>query len=78
MTYYREALAAVHHLGYGFHGDACAPGVLALLEATRPGPVEVLELGWLAESGVDAEVSTRVGDHRLPDGMVWVVGRKLG
>ena len=45
VTYYRDALATVHHLGYGLHGDACAPGVLALLKPMAPGPVEVLELG---------------------------------
>jgi SAM-dependent methyltransferase len=33
----------VHHLGFGFHADACAPGVLALLEPVRGGLV--LELG---------------------------------
>ena len=29
--YYRTDLARVHHLGFGFHADACARGVLALL-----------------------------------------------
>jgi SAM-dependent methyltransferase len=33
----------VHHLGFGFHADACAPGILALLEPVRGGLV--LELG---------------------------------
>jgi SAM-dependent methyltransferase len=33
----------VHHLGFGFHADACAPGLLALLEQVRGGLV--LELG---------------------------------
>jgi SAM-dependent methyltransferase len=33
----------VHHLGFGFHADACAPGILALLEPARGGLV--LELG---------------------------------
>jgi SAM-dependent methyltransferase len=33
----------VHHLGFGFHADACAPGLLALLEPVRGGLV--LELG---------------------------------
>jgi SAM-dependent methyltransferase len=43
--YYRDDLALVHHLGFGFHADACAPGILALLEPLldRKGPV--LELG---------------------------------
>ena len=30
--YYRTDLALVHHLGFGSHADACAPGILALLE----------------------------------------------
>jgi SAM-dependent methyltransferase len=33
----------VHHLGFGFHADAIAPGILALLEPVRGGLV--LELG---------------------------------
>jgi SAM-dependent methyltransferase len=33
----------VHHLGFGFHADACAPGMLALLEPVRGGLV--VELG---------------------------------
>jgi len=43
LTYYREDLALVHHLGFGFHADACAPGILALLEPVRGGII--LELG---------------------------------
>jgi SAM-dependent methyltransferase len=35
----------VHHLGYGFHADACAPGVLALLDPVRKRRGLVLELG---------------------------------
>lgn len=41
--YYRPDLALVHHLGFGFHADACAPGILALLEPIRGGVV--VELG---------------------------------
>lgn len=33
----------MHHLGFGFHADACAPGILALVEPVRGGLV--LELG---------------------------------
>ncbi len=40
---YRRDLALVHHLGFGFHADACAPGILELLEPVRGGLV--LELG---------------------------------
>ena len=40
---YRRDLALVHHLGFGFHADACAPGIIALLEPVQGGLV--LELG---------------------------------
>lgn len=43
--YYRPDLARVHHLGFGFHADACAPGILALLEPVRERDGLVLELG---------------------------------
>jgi SAM-dependent methyltransferase len=43
--YYRRDLARVHHLGYGFHADACAPGILARLEPVRERGGLVLELG---------------------------------
>lgn len=43
--YYRHDLALVHHLGFGFHADACAPGILALLEPVRERGGVVLELG---------------------------------
>ncbi len=43
--YYRPDLALVHHLGYGFHADLVAPGVLALLEPVRARNGLVLELG---------------------------------
>jgi SAM-dependent methyltransferase len=42
-AYYRPDLAFVHHRGYAFHADACAPGVVELLEPIRGGLV--LELG---------------------------------
>jgi SAM-dependent methyltransferase len=45
VPYYREDLARVHHLGFGFHADACAPGLLALLEPVRQRGGLVLELG---------------------------------
>lgn len=45
MTYYRENLALVHHLGFAVHAEACAPGVLALLEPVRARGGLVLELG---------------------------------
>jgi SAM-dependent methyltransferase len=45
LTYYRDDLALVHHLGYGFHADACAPGILGLLEPIRARDGLVLEVG---------------------------------
>ena len=43
--YYRADLARIHHLGFGFHADACAPGILALLEPVRARDGLVVELG---------------------------------
>jgi SAM-dependent methyltransferase len=43
--YYRPDLALVHHLGFGFHADACAPGILALLEPVLARRGLVLEVG---------------------------------
>jgi SAM-dependent methyltransferase len=43
--YYQRDLALVHHLGFGFHADLCAPGILALLEPVREREGEVLEIG---------------------------------
>ena len=43
--YPRARLALVHHLGFGSYGEACAPGVLALLEPVRARAGLVLELG---------------------------------
>jgi SAM-dependent methyltransferase len=43
--YYRPDLSLVHHRGFGFHADACAPGILALLESVRERGGLVLEVG---------------------------------
>jgi SAM-dependent methyltransferase len=43
--YYRDDLALVHHLGFGFHADECAPGILSLLEPVRERDGLVVELG---------------------------------
>src|SRR5437868_2526945 len=43
--YYRDDLALVHHLGFGFHADMCAPGIIALLEPVRARNGLVVELG---------------------------------
>lgn len=43
--YYRSDLALVHHLGFGFHADNVAPGILALLEPVRERDGVVVEIG---------------------------------
>ncbi len=43
--YYGADLALIHHLGFGFHADMCAPGILRLLEPIRARDGLVLELG---------------------------------
>lgn len=43
--YYRADLARIHHLGFGFHADDCAPGILALLEPVLERDGLVVELG---------------------------------
>jgi SAM-dependent methyltransferase len=43
--YYRRDLALVHHLWFGFHADACAPGILRLLEPVRERAGLVVEVG---------------------------------
>src|SRR5215470_17601897 len=45
VPYYRADLARVHHEGFGFHADAVAPGVLALLEPVLGANGLVLEIG---------------------------------
>jgi SAM-dependent methyltransferase len=43
--YYRADLARIHHLGFGFHADDCAPGILALLAPVLERDGLVVELG---------------------------------
>jgi SAM-dependent methyltransferase len=43
--YYRGTLAQIHHEGFGFHADACAPGILALLEPVAARGGLVVEVG---------------------------------
>lgn len=45
IPYYGRDLALVHHLGFGFHADACAPGILKLLQPVRESGGLVLEVG---------------------------------
>jgi SAM-dependent methyltransferase len=42
---YRHDLASIHHRGYGYHADSCAPGILAMLEPIRERRGLVLEIG---------------------------------
>ena len=43
QPYYRADLARIHHLGFGFHADDTAPGILSLIAPMRGGLV--VELG---------------------------------
>jgi SAM-dependent methyltransferase len=43
--YYRADLALIHHLGFAFHAEDCAPGILELLEPVRERDGLVVELG---------------------------------
>ena len=45
VPYYRRDLARVHHLGFAFHAEACAPGILRLLEPVRRRNGLVVEIG---------------------------------
>jgi SAM-dependent methyltransferase len=60
--YYREDLALVHHRGFAFHAEACAPGILALLEPVREKLGLVLEIG--CGSGLLTKELVRAG-HRV-------------
>jgi SAM-dependent methyltransferase len=42
---YQRDLALVHHRGFGFHAEACAPGIVAFLAPVRDAGGLVLELG---------------------------------
>jgi SAM-dependent methyltransferase len=43
--YYRPDLARIHHEGFGFHADDCAPGILELLAPVRERGGLVVEIG---------------------------------
>jgi SAM-dependent methyltransferase len=60
--YYRAALAQVHHEGFGFHADACAPGILAHLAPVRERDGLVVEVG--CGSGLLTKHLTDAG-HRV-------------
>ena len=44
-NYYRDDLALVHHRGFGFHADMCAPGVIDLLRPVKDRGGLVVEIG---------------------------------
>jgi SAM-dependent methyltransferase len=60
--YYRALLARIHHEGFGFHADACALGILALLEPIRERDGLVVEVG--CGSGLLTHHLVRAG-HRV-------------
>ena len=60
--YYRAALAKIHHEGFGFHADACAPGILAHLAPIRERDGLVVEVG--CGSGLLTKHLTDAG-HRV-------------
>ena len=81
--YVRRDLALVHHLGFGFHADACAPGILARLEPIRERGGLVLELldtaaipARLASQGVEVAVASSFGSETLPAGLRVLLGRR--
>lgn len=43
--YYRQDLSLIHHNGFGYHADACAPGILAYLRPILERRGLVVELG---------------------------------
>jgi SAM-dependent methyltransferase len=43
--YYRRDLARIHHLGFGFHAEETAPGILRLLEPVGERAGLVVEIG---------------------------------
>lgn len=61
QPYYRRDLALIHHLGFGFHAETCAPGILALLEPVQARRGLVVELG--CGSGVLTRRLVDAGHH---------------
>jgi len=59
---YRSDLALVHHRGFGFHANRCAPGILELLQPVRARQGLVVELG--AGSGLLTKYLIDAG-HRV-------------
>jgi hypothetical protein len=75
--YYQHDLSLVHERGFGFHGERCAPGVLALLKPVRGGLVDTSGIPELLRSrGVSASVRSSFGDEELPPGLKTVIGAR--
>lgn len=62
MSFYGRDLAYVFDQGYGFHAEACAPGILRMLEPIRARRGLVLEIG--CGSGLLTRHLVRAG-HRV-------------
>ena len=60
--YYRQDLALVHHRGFGFHAEACAPGMMRLLRPVLERRGTVVEIG--CGSGLLSAFLVEAG-HRL-------------
>jgi SAM-dependent methyltransferase len=60
--YYRPDLALVHHKGFGFHAEMCAPGILEILDPVRRRGGLVVEIG--CGSGLLTEKLVAAG-HRV-------------
>jgi len=80
--YYRADLALVHHLGFGFHADDCAPGILELLGPVRERhvnvPIDTARVRpLLAEHGVRATIGDSFGSGvELLSGLHTIIGHK--
>ncbi|MDP9299972.1 MAG: class I SAM-dependent methyltransferase [Actinomycetota bacterium] len=59
--YYRADLALIHHRGFAFHAEDCAPGILSLLEPVRERDGLVVELG--CGSGLLTKYLVDAGHH---------------
>jgi hypothetical protein len=57
--YYRRDLALVHHLGFGFHADDCAPGILEFCNRCANAMV------WSSSSAAGADSSLDTWSTRV-------------
>jgi hypothetical protein len=84
--YYRADLALIHHEGFAFHAEDCAPGILSLLESVRSRHGLVVEqradrhrLGARAAvppRRARADVGQAFGSELLPEGLRTLIGRR--